>query len=206
MEVEPTAGAAAGPLEQALIEALLALSWPLPRTVEDADSALTRLEEVAAALTLLEQQSVGTEAWWAGQVDGLATQSGFVLEWWRPVLRDPDLDWTLNHQAHLTADLATLASAGARLLDQIEPRAAEEAAEAAHARRVAQEKRWGPAAVPHFAPTGPKPGAPGPRPQPPAGRASRRRPPRRRAARSGRAAGPRRRRAWPDPPSDAPGG
>ena len=168
MEVEPTAGAAAGPLEQALIEALLALSWPLPRTVEDADSALTRLEEVAAALTLLEQQSVGTEAWWAGQVDGLATQSGFVLEWWRPVLRDPDLDWTLNHQAHLTADLATLASAGARLLDQIEPRAAEEAAEAAHARRVAQEKRWGPAAVPHFAPTGPKPGAPGPRPQPPA--------------------------------------
>ena len=168
MEVEPTAGAAAGPLEQALIEALLALSWPLPRTVEDADSALTRLEEVAAALTLLEQQSVGTEAWWAGQVDGLATQSGFVLEWWRPVLRDPDLDWTLNHQAHLTADLSTLASAGARLLDQIEPRAAEEAAEAAHARRVAQEKRWGPAAVPPFAPTGPKPGAPGPRPQPPA--------------------------------------
>jgi hypothetical protein len=92
-----------------------------------------------------------------------------VLEWWRPVLRDPDLDWTLNHQAHLTADLATLASAGARLLDQIEPRAAEEAAEAAHARRVAQEKRWGPAAVPPFVPTnGPRPGAPGRRPQPPA--------------------------------------
>jgi hypothetical protein len=149
------------PPEQELTEALLSLSWPLPRTVEDADAALTRLEEVKAVLTRLEQQSVGNEAWWAGQVDGLATQSGFVLEWWRPVLRDPDLDWTLNHQAHLTADLATLASAGARLLDQIEPRAAEEAAAAMHARRVAQEKRWGPAAVPPFAPTGPKPQPPG---------------------------------------------
>jgi hypothetical protein len=167
VEAEPTAASAA-PLEQELTEALLALSWPLPRTVEDADSALTRLEEVMAVLTRLEQQSAGSEAWWAGQVDGLATQSGFVLEWWRPVLRDPDLDWTLNHQAHLTADLATLASAGARLLDQIGPRAAEEAAEAAHARRVVQEKRWGPAAVPAFAPTGPRPTAPGPRPQPPA--------------------------------------
>ena len=166
MEVEPTA-ASAEPLEQALIEALLALSWPLPRTVEDADAALTRLEEVMGVLTLLEQQSIGTEAWWAGQVDGLATQSGFVLEWWRPVLYDPDLDWTLNHQAHLTADLATLASAGARLLDQIGPRAAEEAAEAAHARKAAQEKRWGPAAVPPFVPTGPRPGAPGSRPLPP---------------------------------------
>jgi len=165
--VEPESSASAAPPEQALTEALFALSWPLPRTVEDADSALTRLEEVKAVLTALEQQSVGTEAWWAGQVDALATQSGFVLEWWRPVLRDPDLDWTLNHQAHLTADLATLASAGARLLDQIEPRAAEEAAEAAHARRVAQDKRWGPAAVPPFAPTGPRPGAPGFRPQPP---------------------------------------
>ncbi|HWG25821.1 MAG TPA: hypothetical protein VG296_17050, partial [Actinospica sp.] len=56
--------------------------------------------------------------------------------------------------------LATLASAGARLLDQIEPRAAEEAAAAMHARRVAQEKRWGPAAVPPFPPTGPKPRPP----------------------------------------------
>jgi hypothetical protein len=168
VESESTAPAAAPP-EQELTEALLGLSWPLPRTVEDADAAISRLEEVRDVLTRLEQQSVGTEAWWAGQVDGLATQSGFVLEWWRPVLRDPDLDWTLNHQAHLTADLATLASAGARLLDQIEPRAAEEAAEAAHARRVAQEKRWGPAAVPPFAPTtGPRPGAPGFRPQPPA--------------------------------------
>ena len=165
--MEPESSASAAPPEQALTEALLALSWPLPRTVEDADAALTRLEEVKAVLTALEQQSVGTEAWWAGQVDALATQSGFVLEWWRPVLRDPDLDWTLNHQAHLTADLATLASAGARLLDQIEPRAAEQAAEAAHARRVAQDKRWGPAAVPPFAPTGPRPGAPGSRPQPP---------------------------------------
>jgi hypothetical protein len=156
------------PPEQALTEALLSLSWPLPRTVGDADAALTRLEQVQAVLTRLEQESVGAEPWWAGQVDGLATQSGFVLEWWRPVLRDPDLEWTLNHQAHLTADLATLASAGARLLDQIEPRAAEEAAEAAHARRVAQEKRWGPAAVPPFVPTGPKPGVPGARPRPPA--------------------------------------
>jgi hypothetical protein len=165
-ESTPTATA---PPEQELTEALLALSWPLPRTVADADAAISRLEQVRDVLTRLEQQSVGSEAWWAGQVDGLATQSGFVLEWWRPVLRDPDLDWTLNHQAHLTADLATLASAGARLLDQIEPRAAEEAAEAAHARRVAQEKRWGPAAVPPFVPTtGPRPGAPGPRPQPPA--------------------------------------
>ena len=165
--MEPESSASAAPPEQALTEALLALSWPLPRTVVDADAALSRLEAVKAVLTALEQQSVGTEAWWAGQVDALATQSGFVLEWWRPVLRDPDLDWTLNHQAHLTADLATLASAGARLLDQIEPRAAEEAAEAAHARRVAQDKRWGPAAVPPFAPTGPRPGAPGSRPQPP---------------------------------------
>jgi hypothetical protein len=167
VESESTPAAAAPP-EQELTEALLALSWPLPRTVEDADAAISRLEEVRSVLTRLEQQSVGSEAWWAGQVDGLATQSGFVLEWWRPVLRDPDLDWTLNHQAHLTADLATLASAGARLLDQIEPRAAEEAAEAAHARRVAREKRWGPAAVPPFVPTGPRPGAPGARPQPPA--------------------------------------
>ncbi|HWG28059.1 MAG TPA: hypothetical protein VG296_28360, partial [Actinospica sp.] len=159
--MESESGAAgAVPPEQELTEALLSLSWPLPRTVEDADGALTRLEEVKAVLTRLEQQSVGSEAWWAGQVDGLATQSGFVLEWWRPVLRDPDLDWTLNHQAHLTADLATLASAGARLLDQIEPRAAEEAAAAMHARRVAQEKRWGPAAVPPFPPTGPKPQPP----------------------------------------------
>jgi hypothetical protein len=157
--VESETGAAVPP-EQELTEALLSLSWPLPRTVEDADAALTRLEEVKAVLTRLEQQSVGTDVWWAGQVDGLATQSGFVLEWWRPVLRDPDLDWTLNHQAHLTADLATLASAGARLLDQIEPRAAEEAAAAAHARRVEQEKRWGPTAVPPFPPSGPKPQPP----------------------------------------------
>ncbi|MBR7830276.1 hypothetical protein KDK95_28495 [Actinospica sp. MGRD01-02] len=157
--MEPETGAAVPP-EQELTEALLSLSWPLPRTVEDADAALTRLEEVKAVLTRLEQQSVGTDVWWAGQVDGLATQSGFVLEWWRPVLRDPDLDWTLNHQAHLTADLATLASAGARLLDQIEPRAAEEAAAAAHARRVEQEKRWGPTAVPPFPAAGPKPKPP----------------------------------------------
>ena len=158
METESGAAAIVPP-EQELTEALLALSWPLPRTVEDADSALTRLEGVKAVLTRLEQQSVGTDAWWAGQVDGLATQSGFVLEWWRPVLRDPDLDWTLNHQAHLTADLATLASAGARLLDQIEPSADAEAA-AVHARRVEQEKRWGPAAVPPFPPSGPKPRPP----------------------------------------------
>jgi len=158
--------AGAVPPEQDLTEALLSLSWPLPRTVQDADAALTRLEEVKAVLTRLEQQSVGTDAWWAGQVDGLATQMSFVLEWWRPVLRDPDLDWTLNHQAHLTADLATLASAGARLLDQLEPSVTEEAAAAAHARRVEQEKRWGPAAVPPL--TGPKPHAPGARPQPPA--------------------------------------
>jgi hypothetical protein len=154
-----TGAAAAVPPEQELTEALLALSWPLPRTVEDADAALTRLEEVKTVLTRLEQQSVGTDAWWAGQVDGLATQSGFVLEWWRPVLRDPDLDWTLNHQAHLTADLATLASAGARLLDQIEPAADAEAA-AVHARRAEQEKRWGPTAVPPFPPSGPKPQPP----------------------------------------------
>ena len=162
--------ASAVPPEQALTEALLSLSWPLPRTVDDADAALTRLEQVKAVLTRLEQESVGTEAWWAGQVDGLATQSGFVLEWWRPVLADPDLDWTLNHQAHLTADLATLASAGARLLDQIEPRAQEEAAAAAHARRVAQERRWGPAAIPPFVPTGgsSRVHIPGARPQPPA--------------------------------------
>ena len=158
METESGAAAAVPP-EQELTEALLALSWPLPRTVEDADAALTRLEEVKAVLTRLEQQSVGSDAWWAGQVDGLATQSGFVLEWWRPVLRDPDLDWTLNHQAHLTADLATLASAGARLLDQIEPTADAEAA-AVHARRVEQEKRWGPTAVPPFPPSGPKPQPP----------------------------------------------
>jgi hypothetical protein len=169
VEAESTDAVGAVPPEHALTEALLSLSWPLPRTVEDADAALTRLEEVKAVLTRLEQESVGEPpVWWAGQVDGLATQSGFVLEWWRPVLRDPDLDWTLNHQAHLTADLATLASAGARLLDQIEPRAAEEAAEAAHARRVAQERRWGPAAVPPFVPVGPRPGAPGSRPLPPA--------------------------------------
>ena len=154
------------PPEQDLTEALLSLSWPLPRTVEDADAALTRLEEVRAVLTRLEQQSVGSEAWWAGPVDALATQSGFVLEWWRPVLRDPELEWTLNHQAHLTADLATLASAGARLLDQMEPRAAEEAA-AVHARRAARERRWGPSAVPPFSAAAAGANAPSTRPQPP---------------------------------------
>jgi len=153
------------PPEQALTEALLSLSWPLPRTIEDADAALTRLEEVRAVLVRLDQQSMGDEAWWAGQVDALATQSGFVLEWWRPVLRDPELEWTLNHQAHLTADLATLASAGARLLDQIEPQSAQEAS-APQGRRAAGERRWGPAAVPPFAPAGAN--APGARPQPPA--------------------------------------
>lgn len=152
-----TSEATAVPPEQALTEALLSLSWPLPRTLADADAALTRLEEVRAVLVRLEQQSVGTEAWWGGQVDALSTQSGFVLEWWRPVLRDPDLDWTLNHQAHLTADLATLASAGARLLDQLEP--AEEQDAAVRGRRAAEERRWGPAAVP--------PAVPGARPQPP---------------------------------------
>lgn len=157
----------AAPPEQALTEALLCLSWPLPRTVEDADAALTRLEQVRAVLTRLEQESVGSEAWWAGQVDALSTQSGFVLEWWRPVLRDPELDWTLNHQAHLTADLATLASAGARLLDRMEPQATQEAA-AAHARRA--EGRWGPAAVPPLVAAAGAAGAngPGARPRPPA--------------------------------------
>ncbi|MBR7838815.1 hypothetical protein KDL01_36445, partial [Actinospica durhamensis] len=144
--------ATAVPPEQELTEALLGLSWPLPRTVADADAALSRLEQVRTVLTRLEQASVGADAWWAGQVDALATQSGFVLEWWRPVLRDPDLDWTLNHQAHLTADLATLAAAGARLLDQLEP-GEDGLGPAQHARagaRAAAERRWGPAAVPSF--------------------------------------------------------
>lgn len=150
------------PPERELTEALLSLSWPLPRTVGDAQSALDRLDQVRLVLSRLEQESVGTEAWWAGQVDALGTQSGFVLEWWLPVLRDPDLDWTLNHQAHLTADLATLASAGARLLDQLEPSADRREELARVGRRGGAPRRdWGPAAVPH-------PVVPGARPQPPA--------------------------------------
>jgi hypothetical protein len=104
-----------------LVQALLGLRWALPRTDADARVALDQLAAVAARVSQLAGDQPGEETPWDGQVQALLAQAGFALDWWRPVLDDVDLDWTLNHQAHLSADLARIASAGARILDQFAP-------------------------------------------------------------------------------------
>jgi hypothetical protein len=104
-----------------LVQALLGLRWALPRTDADARVALDQLASVAARVGQLTGEQPGEETPWDGQVQALLAQAGFALDWWRPVLDDVDLDWTLNHQAHLSADLARIASAGARILDQFAP-------------------------------------------------------------------------------------
>lgn len=104
-----------------LVQALLGLRWALPRTDADARVALDQLAAVAARVSQLAGDQPGDEGPWDGQVQALLAQAGFALDWWRPVLDDVDLDWTLNHQAHLSADLARIASAGARILDQFAP-------------------------------------------------------------------------------------
>jgi len=104
-----------------LIQALLGLRWALPRTDADARVALDQLAAVATRVSQLAGEQPGDEGPWDGQVQALLAQAGFALDWWRPVLDHVDLDWTLNHQAHLSADLARIASAGARILDQFAP-------------------------------------------------------------------------------------
>jgi hypothetical protein len=105
-----------------LVQALLGLRWALPRTDADARVALDQLSAVTERLAQLAAASPGeAESPWEGQVQTLLAQAGFALDWWRPVLDDVDLDWTLNHQAHLSADLARIASAGARILDRYAP-------------------------------------------------------------------------------------
>jgi hypothetical protein len=104
-----------------LVQALLGLRWALPRTDADARVALDQLATVATQVSQLAGEQPGDETPWDGQVQALLAQAGFALDWWRPVLDDVDLDWTLNHQAHLSADLARIASAGARILDQFAP-------------------------------------------------------------------------------------
>jgi hypothetical protein len=105
-----------------LVQALLGLRWALPRTDADARVALEQLSAVTERLAQLAAASSGeAESPWEGQVQTLLAQAGFALDWWRPVLDDIDLDWTLNHQAHLAADLARIASAGARILDRYAP-------------------------------------------------------------------------------------
>ncbi len=106
-----------------LVQALLGLRWALPRTDADARVALDQLATVATRVQHLAGEQPGDETPWDGQVQALLAQAGFALDWWRPVLDDVDLDWTLNHQAHLSADLARIASAGARILDQFAPAA-----------------------------------------------------------------------------------
>ena len=105
-----------------LVQALLGLRWALPRTDADARVALDQLSAVTDRLAMLAAPAPGEpESPWEGQVQTLLAQAGFALDWWRPVLDDVDLDWTLNHQAHLSADLARIASAGARILDRYAP-------------------------------------------------------------------------------------
>lgn len=105
-----------------LVQALLGLRWALPRTDADARVALDQLSSVTDRLAQLAAPAPGEpESPWEGQVQTLLAQAGFALDWWRPVLDDVDLDWTLNHQAHLSADLARIASAGARILDRYAP-------------------------------------------------------------------------------------
>ena len=105
-----------------LVQALLGLRWALPRTDADARVALDQLSAVTDRLAQLAAPAPGEpESPWEGQVQTLLAQAGFALDWWRPVLDDVDLDWTLNHQAHLSADLARIASAGARILDRYAP-------------------------------------------------------------------------------------
>lgn len=104
-----------------LVQALLGLRWALPRTDADARVALDQLAAVATRVEQLAGEYPDEETPWDGRVQALLAQAGFALDWWRPVLDDVDLDWTLNHQAHLSADLARIASAGARILDQYAP-------------------------------------------------------------------------------------
>lgn len=113
------------PTEQSdeLEQILLALRWAVPRTDADARLALDRLAAVAGRLVALAEAEPPGETPWDAPVQSLLAQVGFALDWWRPTLDDVDLDWTLNHQAHLSADLARIASAGARILDQYTPAA-----------------------------------------------------------------------------------
>lgn len=106
-----------------LADTLLGLRWPLPRTDHDARAALDQLAQVSGRLTdLVADPAIGAQApSWLGPVQALIAQGGFTLDWWQPLLAEPDLDWTVNHQAHLSADLAQIAAAGARILDQLLP-------------------------------------------------------------------------------------
>ena len=104
-----------------LTDTLLGLRWPLPRTDTDARAALEQLAQVSGRLTGLADQYQAAAPSWLGQVKALIAQGGFTLDWWLPLLAEPDLDWTVNHQAHLAADLAQIAAAGARILDQLSP-------------------------------------------------------------------------------------
>jgi hypothetical protein len=116
------------PARHDLVEALLGLRWALPRTDADARAAVAQLDMVAGQLRALYDQVTVDPLdddlpAWTAPVGSLIAQSAFALDWWRPVLEDVDLDWTINHQAHLSADLSGIASAGAQILDQIEPMA-----------------------------------------------------------------------------------
>ena len=106
-----------------LADTLLGLRWPLPRTDHDARAALDQLAQVSGRLTeLVADPQVQQDApSWLGPVQALIAQGGFTLDWWQPLLAEPELDWTVNHQAHLSADLAQIAAAGARILDQLQP-------------------------------------------------------------------------------------
>jgi hypothetical protein len=104
-----------------LSDTLLGLRWPLPRTDNDARAALDQLAQVSGRLTDLADQYRALAPGWLGPVQALIAQGGFTLDWWQPLLAEPDLDWTINHQAHLAADLAQIAAAGARILDQLSP-------------------------------------------------------------------------------------
>ena len=104
-----------------LTDTLLGLRWPLPRTDNDARAALDQLAQVSGRLTALAADQQAAAPAWLGQVQALIAQGGFTLDWWQPLLAEPDLDWTINHQAHLSADLAQIAAAGARILDTLTP-------------------------------------------------------------------------------------
>jgi hypothetical protein len=140
-----TPGDGPAPAQQALVEALLGLRWALPRTDADARAAISQLDLVIEQLRAIYDQvsadQFGEELpVWTAPVGSLIAQSAFALDWWRPVLEDIDLDWTINHQAHLSADLSGIASAGAQILDQIEPMAPPfEAGEPAPAEAVAPQ-------------------------------------------------------------------
>lgn len=147
-----------------LADTLLGLRWPLPRTDHDARAALDQLAQVSGRLTRLvaEPQVQQDAPAWLGPVQALIAQGGFTLDWWQPLLAEPDLDWTVNHQAHLSADLAQIAAAGARILDQLLP-SGESAAPTPVVRSVASFGSV-PMTAPPIAPPPPAP----PSPQPPA--------------------------------------